>query len=60
MRYNKLGEVKNQDYRKTLDKLIQKGLLKGKGGAGEGLIVDLSEDTVRTLVILDRAGNFDR
>ena len=60
MRYNKLGEVKNQDYRKTLDKLIQKGLLKGKGGMGEGLILDMSEDMIRTLVILDRAGNFDR
>lgn len=59
MRYNKLGEVKNQDYRKTLDKLIQNGLLKGKGGIGEGLIVDMSEDMIRTLVILDRAGKFD-
>ena len=55
MRYNKLGEVKNQTYRKTLDKLIQKGLLQGKGGVGESRIIDLSEDMVRTLVILDRA-----
>lgn len=60
MRYNKLGEVKNQDYRKTLDKLIQKGFLKGKGGVGDGLIINMSEDTVRTLVILDRAGLFDK
>ena len=51
--------MKNQDYRKTLDKLVRKGLLKGKGGVGEGLIVDMSEDMVRTLVILDRAGKFD-
>lgn len=60
MRYNKLGEVKDQNYRKTLDKLIKKGLLKGKGGTGDGLVIDLSEDTVRTLVILDRAGQFDK
>ena len=60
VRYNKLGEVKNPTYRKTLDKLIQKGLLQGKGGVGESRIIDLSEDMVRTLVILDRAGNFDR
>lgn len=59
VRYNKLGEVKNQTYRKTLDKLIQKGLLQGKGGVGESRIIDLSEDMVRTLVILDRAGKFD-
>ena len=43
----------------ALDKLIQKGLLKGKGGMGEGLILDMSEDMIRTLVILDRAGKFD-
>ena len=60
MRYNKLGEVKNQTYRKTLDKLIKKGLINGKGGSGESLIIDMSEDTVRTLVILDRAGQFDK
>ena len=58
VRYNKLGEVKNQNYRKTLDKLIRKKLLQGKGGTGENLIIDLSEDAVRTLVILDRAGQF--
>ena len=60
MRYNKLGEVKSQTYRKTLDKLIKKGLVNGKGGSGESLIIDMSEDTVRTLVILDRAGVFDK
>lgn len=60
MRYNKLGEVKDQTYRKTLDKLIRKGLLKGKDGVGDGLVIDMSEDSVRTLVILDRAGQFGK
>ena len=60
MRYNKLGDVKSQTYRKALDKLIKKGLVKGKGGSGESLVIDMSEDMIRTLVILDRAGNFDR
>ena len=60
MRYNKLFEVKNQTYRDTLNKLIKKGLIKGKGGSGESLIIDLSEDNVRMLVILDRAGLFDK
>lgn len=58
MRYEKLRDVDNTIYRATLDKLVSKGLLKGKGGEGEELLLDLSEDTVRTLVILDRAGSF--
>lgn len=58
MRYEKLGDVDNATYRATLDKLVRKGLLNGKGGEGEDLLLDLSEDTVRTLVILDRAGSF--
>ena len=60
MRYEKLRDVDNQTYRKTLDKLVSKGLLKGKGGTGEDLTLDLSEDNVRMLVILDRTGVFDR
>ena len=60
MRYEKLRDVDNQTYRQTLDKLVEKGLLKGKGGTGEDLTLDLSEDNVRMLVILDRTGVFDR
>lgn len=60
MRYEKLRDVDNQTYRQTLDKLVGKGLLKGKGGTGEDLTLDLSEDNVRMLVILDRTGVFDR
>lgn len=59
VRYNKLGEVKVKSYRETLDKLIKKGLVKGKGGVGDGLVIDMGEDMIRTLVILDRAGKFD-
>lgn len=58
VRYDKLKDITSEDYRPTIDKLIQKGLLQGKGGEGEERIIDLSEDTVRTLVILDRAGVF--
>lgn len=60
MRYEKLRDVNNTLYRATLDKLIAKGLLKGKGGEGEDLTLDLSEDNVRMLVILDRTGVFDK
>lgn len=58
VRYEKLKDVTNQTYRQTLDKLVEKGLLKGKGGEGEGLLLDLAEDNVRMLVILDRTGVF--
>lgn len=60
VRYEKLRDVNNTLYRATLDKLIAKGLLKGKGGEGEDLTLDLSEDNVRMLVILDRTGVFDK
>lgn len=58
MRYEKLKDVTNQDYRSTVDKLIKKGILKGRGGTGEDRIIDLGEDAIRLLVYLDRAGIF--
>ncbi len=59
VRYEKLKDVTSKSYRETLEKLIAKGLLSGRGGTGEERIIDLSEDTVRILVMLDRAGIFD-
>lgn len=57
MRYETLKDA--PDYaRQTLDKLVERGVLSGKAGAGEDLVIDLGEDAVRLLVILDRAGNF--
>lgn len=63
MRYNTLGDLKTDKdfggaYLPTVEKLIAKGVLKGKGGEGDGLILDLGEDAVRLLVVLDRAGVF--
>lgn len=56
--YYKLSDVDPQ-YRETLDQLISKGILKGREGSGENLVLDMSEDAVRLLVILNRAGVFD-
>ena len=56
MRYEKLKDVKSTTYRSTLDKLLAKGIIKGKGGSGEETVIDLGEDAVRLLVMLDRAG----
>lgn len=58
VRYRLMKEVRSETYRATLEKLVKKGLLKGRGGEGEELILDLSEDSVRLLVMLDRAGVF--
>lgn len=56
-RYHLLSEVPS-GYRETLDKLIENGVIKGKGGEGESLVLDLGEDAVRLLVYLDRVGVF--
>lgn len=58
MRYEKLRDVTLKTYRTTLDKLISKGIIKGKGGTGDDLIIDLGEDSIRVLVYLDRSGFF--
>lgn len=53
VRYNTVAECPSWA-QETVQKLVNKGYL---DGTGQGL--DLSHDMVRTLVILDRAGNFD-
>ena len=55
--YYKISEVP-AGYRETLDKLVIQGVLKGREGSEEDLVMDMSEDAVRLLVILDRAGVF--
>ena len=63
MRYGSLADLKNDHnrgpyYLPTIEKLIEKGFLKGQGGAGDAMQLNLGEDAVRLLVILDRAGVF--
>lgn len=63
MRYHTLGDLKADEnnaqwYVPTVEKLLASGALKGKGGEGDELILDLGEDSVRLLVVLDRAGVF--
>ena len=55
--YRTLGEVPS-GYRTTLDGLVKKRILRGEGGSGDGLVLNMGEDAVRTLVLLDRAGAF--
>ena len=65
VRYDTIGDVKADEehadfYLPTLERLIDMGHLRGKGGDGDDLILDLSEDTVRMLVVMDRAGVFGK
>ena len=53
--YETLGQVPS-DYREALERLIARGILRGKSGSGENLVLDLGEDAVRLLVMLDRSG----
>lgn len=63
VRYETLRDLKADEnnapyYVPTVEKLLRSGVLQGRGGEGESLILDLSEDAVRLLVILDRQGIF--
>ncbi len=64
MRYTTIGDLKQDPNRKfylpTVEKLLSRGFLKGKGGEGDELLIDLSEDAIRILVTLDRAEVFEK
>lgn len=53
-RYKFMREVPHE-YRIWLEKLIERGLLNGRGGNGDDCVLDMSEDVVRCLTILARA-----
>lgn len=65
MRYNKVANIKNETYKKTIVKLINLGYLTGKKDEDgnrettDDIVIDLGDDAVRLLVVLDRAGVFD-
>ena len=50
MRYEKLKDVKEPYYRPTVEKLLEKGLLRGKDGEGEETVLDLGEEDELQLV----------
>ena len=54
MRYNTVSECPEWA-KKTIQKLVDNDFLSGDGNG-----LDLSHDMVRQLVILDRAGMFDK
>ena len=60
VRYELLKDIKSEFYRPTIEKLLDQGVLQGRGGRDSDTIIDLGEDAVRLLVMLDRAGVFDK
>ncbi len=60
MRYYYLKEVPKVYREETLDRLIALGFIKGKGGSGEDLIIDLSEDAIRLMIYHDRMGLYPK
>lgn len=52
--YNTIGEVSSV-YRHDLDSLVANGLLKGRSGSGDSLVLDMDDDSVRIAVIMARA-----
>nr|MBQ8244285.1 N-acetylmuramoyl-L-alanine amidase [Oscillospiraceae bacterium] len=65
VRYKTIADMKadktaQTHYLPTIEKLLANGVLQGREGEGDSLVLDLSEDAVRLLVILDRAGVFDK
>lgn len=60
-RYKHVSDIDSPFYTPTINKLVEKGLLKGRdANSPDDPEIDLTEDTVRTLVILDRMGIFDK
>ena len=61
MRFDTIADIKEnanakKHYLPTIEKLMKKGFLNGKGGSGDKTVIDLGEDAIRVMVTLDRAG----
>lgn len=56
--YHLLSDVTSKTYREALEAAISKGFIKGEGGSGENLVLNLPEESVRMIVYLHRAGLF--
>lgn len=57
-RYNLLKDVPASYRDETIDRLVAQGIIRGRSGEGDDLVLDLGEDAVRILIYLDRAGVF--
>ena len=61
VRYTYLKDIPDK-FRPTIEKLMDAGIIQGDGSdpTGNGDVIDLSHDQVRTLMFVYRGGGFDR
>ena len=60
VRYKLLKDIPKGYRSETIDRLVKLGIIKGKSGHGEDLVIDLGEDAIRLLVINDRASLYPK
>ena len=58
-RYQTVADISDKESREVISRLVEKNIIKGKGGDGDETRIDLPKDIVRVLVYLDRAGVFE-
>lgn len=56
--YEKLGDVTYKPYREALDAAVKAKILSGESGTGDNMVINLSEEAVRMIVYMYRAGCF--
>lgn len=56
--YRTMGDVTYSVYKEALEAAIKAGYLKGESGSGDSRVINLPEDTVKTFVVMNRAGVF--
>lgn len=58
-RYQTVADISDKESREVISRLVEKNIIKGRGGDGDETRIDLPKDIVRVLVYLDRAGVFE-
>lgn len=56
--YRTMGDVTYSVYKEALEAAIKAGYLKGESGTGDSRVINLPEETVKTFVVMHRAGVF--
>ena len=56
VRYKYLKDIPAGEFHDVIKDLVDRNIIKGRGGIGELTVVDLSDDMVRMYVTLGRAG----
>lgn len=58
-RYQTIADISDKESRDAIRGLVERRIIRGKGGEGDNMRIDLPKDIVRVLVYLHRAGVFE-